>query len=180
VNDGREHRTLCRLLKPRVGRSSGPEALHDDAGESGEMAALCWCPHDGDVPIERPSQEVQRKLDIGIAGSLRTSNYYRAAEFFQRKAPATDPIVLSLSRSARDTFVAATALMDRPVEQLRIPYEDTTLPGRYGSETLDYQSHIGPTSATKHALTWADVLSQGAARLIGQLVRRHLSLVAGT
>jgi pimeloyl-ACP methyl ester carboxylesterase len=60
---------------------------------------------------------------------LRASNYYRTAEFFQRKDPATDPIMLSLSRLARETFVATIALMDRPVEQIRIPYADTALPG---------------------------------------------------
>jgi alpha-beta hydrolase superfamily lysophospholipase len=60
---------------------------------------------------------------------LRASNYYRSAEFFRRAAPATDPDVAALSDLSRRTFVKATRLMDRPVEQLAIPYEDTTLPG---------------------------------------------------
>jgi pimeloyl-ACP methyl ester carboxylesterase len=63
------------------------------------------------------------------AAYLRASNYYRTAEFFQRANPATDPIMLSLSRRARETFAAAIALMDRPVEQIRITYADTALPG---------------------------------------------------
>jgi dienelactone hydrolase len=60
---------------------------------------------------------------------LRASNYYRTAEFFQRKAPAHDPWVRSLSRLSRETFVRATELMDILVRQIAIPYEATTLPG---------------------------------------------------
>jgi pimeloyl-ACP methyl ester carboxylesterase len=60
---------------------------------------------------------------------LRASNYYRNAEFFKRKNPAGDADVLGLSRSSRETFVRATELMQRPVRQIQIPYEDTMLPG---------------------------------------------------
>jgi pimeloyl-ACP methyl ester carboxylesterase len=60
---------------------------------------------------------------------LRASNYYRTAEFFRRTKPADDPDVQALSRLSRQTFVDAARLMDRPVEQISIPYEDTALPG---------------------------------------------------
>jgi alpha-beta hydrolase superfamily lysophospholipase len=60
---------------------------------------------------------------------LRASNYYRTADFFRRKKPAGDADVLALSRSSRDTFVRAAELMQRPVRQITIPYEDAMLPG---------------------------------------------------
>ncbi|MEV5943257.1 alpha/beta hydrolase [Streptomyces sp. NPDC051994] len=60
---------------------------------------------------------------------LRASNYYRTAEFYRRDDPANDPEAKLLSTLARETFAAAAALMDTPVEAVRIPYEDTSLPG---------------------------------------------------
>jgi pimeloyl-ACP methyl ester carboxylesterase len=60
---------------------------------------------------------------------LRASNYYRTAEFFRREQPAEDPEVRRLSAASRATFLAAAELFDSPVEQVRIPYEGTTLPG---------------------------------------------------
>jgi alpha-beta hydrolase superfamily lysophospholipase len=60
---------------------------------------------------------------------LRASNYYRTAEFFRRKNPGGDEVVLELSRRSRETFVQATELMERPVRPVSIPYENTTLPG---------------------------------------------------
>ncbi|MFD7014945.1 alpha/beta fold hydrolase [Streptomyces sp. NPDC059161] len=60
---------------------------------------------------------------------LRASNYYRTAEFYRRDDPANDPEAKLLSTLSRETFAAAAALMDTPVEAVRIPYEDTSLPG---------------------------------------------------
>ncbi|MEU3572823.1 alpha/beta hydrolase [Kitasatospora sp. NPDC036755] len=60
---------------------------------------------------------------------LRASNYYRTAEFYRRDDPANDPEAKALSALSRDTFAAAAALMDTPVEAVRIPYQDTELPG---------------------------------------------------
>jgi pimeloyl-ACP methyl ester carboxylesterase len=60
---------------------------------------------------------------------LRASNYYRTAEFYRRDDPANDPEVKLLSTLSRETFAAAAALMDTPVEAVRIPYQDTSLPG---------------------------------------------------
>jgi len=60
---------------------------------------------------------------------LRASNYYRAAEFFLRDNPATDPEVTALSARSRETFTAAAGLLDTPAETVAIPYEGTTLPG---------------------------------------------------
>ena len=76
----------------------------------------------------------ERALDAGHRVSareafLRASNYYRTAEFFLREDPANDPEVTLLSGRSRDTFASAARLLDTPVEDVRIPYEDTTLPG---------------------------------------------------
>ncbi|MBD0746678.1 S9 family peptidase [Streptomyces sp. CBMA152] len=60
---------------------------------------------------------------------LRASNYYRTAEFYRRDDPAHDPEVKRLSALSRETFAAAAALMDTPVEAVHIPYEDASLPG---------------------------------------------------
>src|SRR5258708_9670507 len=59
---------------------------------------------------------------------LRASNYYRTAEDFLLEKPATDPEMTLLSAGQHDTFAAAAALFDTPVQPVSIPYEDTTLP----------------------------------------------------
>src|SRR5712692_8590812 len=59
---------------------------------------------------------------------LRASNYYRTAAAFLLEKPATDPEMSLLSAGQHDTFAAAAALFDNPVETVLIPYEDTTLP----------------------------------------------------
>jgi pimeloyl-ACP methyl ester carboxylesterase len=59
---------------------------------------------------------------------LRASNYYRTAGDFLLEHPATDPEMTVLSARQHDTFAAAAALFDTPVQAVSIPYEDTTLP----------------------------------------------------
>ncbi len=59
---------------------------------------------------------------------LRAANYYRTAGDFLLDNPATDPEMSLLSAGQHDTFAAAAALFDNPVESVLIPYEDTTLP----------------------------------------------------
>jgi pimeloyl-ACP methyl ester carboxylesterase len=59
---------------------------------------------------------------------LRASNYYRTAAAFLLEKPATDPEMTLLSAGQHDTFAAAAALFDTPVQAVSIPYEDTTLP----------------------------------------------------
>ncbi|MER8187542.1 alpha/beta hydrolase [Kitasatospora sp. NPDC094015] len=65
----------------------------------------------------------------GREALLRASNYYRTAEFYRRDDPAHDPEVKALSALSRETFATAAVLLDTPVEAVRIPYGDTTLPG---------------------------------------------------
>src|SRR5260370_21174270 len=59
---------------------------------------------------------------------LRASNYYRTAADFLLDEPATDPEMMVLSAGQHDTFAAAAALFDTPVQAVSIPYEGTTLP----------------------------------------------------
>lgn len=61
---------------------------------------------------------------------LRASNYYRTAEFFLH-GNSEDPRILSTWKKSRDTFRQACRLMDTPVEEVSIPYEDTTLSGYF-------------------------------------------------
>jgi pimeloyl-ACP methyl ester carboxylesterase len=60
---------------------------------------------------------------------LRASNYYRTADFYRRENPAADAESARLATASRRTFADAAALLDTPARALRIPYEDTTLPG---------------------------------------------------
>jgi alpha-beta hydrolase superfamily lysophospholipase len=60
---------------------------------------------------------------------LRASNYYRTADFYRREDPAADAESARLARASQQTFADAAALLDTPVRALRIPYQDTTLPG---------------------------------------------------
>ncbi|QGY42013.1 alpha/beta fold hydrolase [Pseudodesulfovibrio cashew] len=61
---------------------------------------------------------------------LRASNYYRSAAFFLHGDPS-DPRIVETARLSRETFRRAAALMDRPVEAVGIPYENTSLPGYF-------------------------------------------------
>ncbi|WP_432046402.1 alpha/beta hydrolase family protein [Streptomyces asiaticus] len=60
---------------------------------------------------------------------LRASNYYRTADFYRRENPAADAESARLAKASQQTFADAAALLDPPARALRIPYEDTTLPG---------------------------------------------------
>ncbi|MFF7980959.1 alpha/beta hydrolase family protein [Streptomyces sp. NPDC007901] len=60
---------------------------------------------------------------------LRASNYYRTADFYRREDPAADAESARLAKASQQTFADAAALLDTPARALRIPYEDTTLPG---------------------------------------------------
>ena len=61
---------------------------------------------------------------------LRASNYYRTAEFFLHGKPE-DPRILTAWGKSLATFREAIQLMATPVEQVQIPYEQTTLPGYF-------------------------------------------------
>jgi dienelactone hydrolase len=60
---------------------------------------------------------------------LRASNYYRCADFYRREDPANDAESARLATASRQAFADAAALLDPAARAVRIPYEDTTLPG---------------------------------------------------
>ncbi len=60
----------------------------------------------------------------------RASNYYRTCEFFLHGNP-DDPRILESWRLSRNAFRKAASLMPYPVEVIKIPYENTTLPGYF-------------------------------------------------
>ncbi|MCQ4573682.1 MAG: prolyl oligopeptidase family serine peptidase [Candidatus Brocadiales bacterium] len=65
---------------------------------------------------------------------LRSSMYYRAAEYYE------DPFKLThrkLGLKSRDTFIKAAEFFDPPVEVLKIPYEDTWMPGYFLRPSTD-------------------------------------------
>jgi dipeptidyl aminopeptidase/acylaminoacyl peptidase len=59
---------------------------------------------------------------------LRASNYYRTAEFFLHTDPA-DPRIIKTWEKSRESFQKAAKLSVHPIKFVRIPFEDTTLPG---------------------------------------------------
>jgi pimeloyl-ACP methyl ester carboxylesterase len=59
---------------------------------------------------------------------LRASNYYRMAEFFLRDEPFGNPDVVGLIKRSRETLLQAAQFFDGPVEDVRIPYGDSSLP----------------------------------------------------
>ncbi|HEU0275027.1 MAG TPA: alpha/beta fold hydrolase [Candidatus Udaeobacter sp.] len=61
---------------------------------------------------------------------LRTSNYHRASYIFMFALPV-DPRVVEAYDKQTDAFQKAAALFDPPIEVLKIPYRDTTLPGYF-------------------------------------------------
>jgi alpha-beta hydrolase superfamily lysophospholipase len=60
---------------------------------------------------------------------MRASNYYRTADFYRRENPAADTESARLAKASQQAFADAAALLDTPARAVRIPYEDTTLPG---------------------------------------------------
>ena len=61
---------------------------------------------------------------------LRASNYYRSAYIFMFALPI-DPRVIEAYKKQTDSFQKAVALFEPPIEVLKIPYGDTTLPGYF-------------------------------------------------
>ena len=53
--------------------------------------------------------------------------------FYRRENPADDAESARLTKASQQTFADAAALLDTPARAVRIPYEDTTLPG-YGNQ----------------------------------------------
>lgn len=61
---------------------------------------------------------------------LRCNTYYNMSEFYLHGDPS-DPRIADASGKARDCFVRAGKLLDPPVQEVRIKYRDTELPGYF-------------------------------------------------
>ena len=111
--------------------------------ELGEVIVTARAIPEGDEPAWHREWKATAERVFGLAvesrdkgqdisareGFLRASNYFRTAEFFLRDHPATDPEVAYLSGKSGEAFSMAAELFDAPVDAVRIPYLDTTLPG---------------------------------------------------
>lgn len=76
-------------------------------------------------------QSLQRGHNVSAREALlRASNYYRTAAFFLHGNPS-DPRIRQTWRLSRESFRQAARLLDHPVEIVRMPYEQTTLPGYF-------------------------------------------------
>src|SRR3984957_13022403 len=103
-----------------------------DGSDLGEVLATTRLIREGDLDgwlgcwratAERVHELARASLAAGHRVSarqafLRASNYYRTAEFFRRKTPIGDRLLLELSRRSREAFGDAIDLMDRPVERV--------------------------------------------------------------
>jgi esterase/lipase len=82
--------------------------------------------------VEQMAQDFQRQNDLISARQcyLRASNYYRSAEFFLHTNPQ-DPRILETWGKSRDCFLKVAELSDGLITPVKIPFEDTTLPGYF-------------------------------------------------
>ncbi|MGA7835987.1 MAG: alpha/beta fold hydrolase [Acidimicrobiales bacterium] len=112
--------------------------------EVGEVLSTSYRVQEGDFEswsaewlktAKRVQEMAERSLERGHKVSareafFRASNYHRAAEFYLHGDPS-DPRIVDYSRNARACFKQALDLTSVAVEQVAIPYEDTTLPGYF-------------------------------------------------
>jgi pimeloyl-ACP methyl ester carboxylesterase len=64
-------------------------------------------------------------------GYLRASNYFRTAEFYRRENVHEDKISQFLYESSESAFVKVMEVLGFCYEPIRIPYEETSLPGYF-------------------------------------------------
>jgi len=79
--------------------------------------------------MARKSEAKGHKVSAGQA-YLKASNYYRASEFYLHADPS-DPRALGAAKKEVACFIKAVELLSIPAKIVRIPYEDTTLPGYF-------------------------------------------------
>jgi Esterase FrsA-like len=69
-------------------------------------------------------------LESARTSFLRASNYYRTAEFFLHINPQ-DPRLVDTWEKSRESFREAAKLSKNTIKEVRIPFENTTLPGYF-------------------------------------------------
>jgi dienelactone hydrolase len=81
------------------------------------------------------SQAAGRRISARNA-YLRASNYYRTAGLFLLQSPVEDRLRATV-RAQTETFRSAAALFDLPPDVIRVPYENTALPGYFFRAAAD-------------------------------------------
>ncbi|WP_395729778.1 alpha/beta hydrolase family protein [Nakamurella sp.] len=112
-------------------------------GAPGEVVAACADIADGDddawhdswtTTAERLVSVADRSVAAGHRSAVARDTYLRACRYYAIGyhplfgAPIDERLRTGLARQS-DAFAKANALLDRPGEQLEIPFEGTTLPG---------------------------------------------------
>ncbi|KAM6524516.1 hypothetical protein FALCPG4_010126 [Fusarium falciforme] len=146
---------MAFLMKHFFPRDSsfGYEALRAAAysnyggADVAEVIAICSLISSGDeeswmrewrVAADRAVRGAEASLSAGNNMSaqeafLRASNYYRTAEFYRRRDPKNDEVAEELTRLYTESFNSAMKLTAHNFDEIRIPYEKTTLPGFFVS-----------------------------------------------
>ncbi|MFH2033135.1 MAG: alpha/beta fold hydrolase [Candidatus Margulisiibacteriota bacterium] len=111
---------LLRTMGAAVGQAA-------DIGECLKTAYLVKAGDDGGWYNEwhKTAQQME------TAGAyLRACNYYRNSDFFLREDPANDPRVINSWKKSKEMFLKyADQQKDFIIKEVKIPFEDTTLPG---------------------------------------------------
>lgn len=93
----------------------------------------------GDRVLELADAEAAAGRTVSArAAYLRGANYLRAAGSMLMGTPPDPRLRISHDRHAV-AFAKGAALLDHPMQSVRIPYEDTSLPGYFGAPSDDGQ-----------------------------------------
>jgi len=124
----------------------GLSYLNSGGADIGEMVVAAANIPDGDEnawthQLEYLADRIYQQGESAAAGGhkvstreayLRASNYYRMADFYYRTDPDADQErSQGLNRSSEKAFNQALPLLEYPGRAVKIPYEDTFLPGYY-------------------------------------------------
>lgn len=175
-------------------------AVRNGGGEIGELfyTAAQIEDHDPDswwAEWPKMARRVEKRAEASEAGGhtvsagefyLRAACYYRAA--LTSMLPQNSQF-MEMYQKAMDCFARSGAMSAPPIEMIRVPFEDTYLPGCFvpaeggdgktilaigGAETffLDLYFQIGPAAAKRgyHFVT-VDIPGQGALPMEGQYYR---------
>jgi dienelactone hydrolase len=118
--------------------------MYYGGSDLGEMIATAAQIKEGDFESwftewEKRAQRTLSRADADLAGGhlvsaresyLRTSTYFRTAEFYLHGNP-DDPRILATAKASQKAYAKAAELSGPTWEPVEIPYEGTTLPGYF-------------------------------------------------
>ena len=118
--------------------------VYDGCGDIGEVLETCYRIKDSDVEswyrewkktadrvfaVAETCEKKGHKISAGEAYQ-KASSYYDISQFYKHEDPK-DAEALDAARKAVYCFQKAMQLLNVPVEIIRIPYEESTLPGYF-------------------------------------------------